>query len=206
MQTAIEQFRLNIERVRIIGALTKTLNAQTTGALDLSDLLRAEIVLAVSALDHFVHEIVRLGMIETYRNVRPRTRSFQNFQVSVSSISDAVSDTSNLDWLEQEIRNSHGHRSFQTPDNIAQAVRLVSELSLWGEVASRIGISSQDIRETLILIIERRNQIAHEADMDPSYPTVRWPIDEQMVDRSIGFIEQIAEAIYAVTSTNSVNS
>ena len=204
MQTAIEQFRLNIERVRIIGALTKTLNAQTTGALDLSDLLRAEIVLAVSALDHFVHEIVRLGMSEAYRNERPRTQSFQRFQVSIGSISSVVSDTPSSDWLEQEIRNSHGHQSFQNPDNIAEAVRLISESSLWNEVASRINTSRQDIRERLILIIKRRNQIAHEADMDPSYPGVRWPIDEQMVDNSIDCIEQIAEAIHAITSMNGV--
>ena len=198
MQTAIEQFRLNIERVRNIGALTKTLYTQTTPALDLSDLLRAEIVLAVSALDHFVHETVRLGMLEAYRNERPRTRSFQNFQVSIGSISGVASDIPNSDWLEQEIRKSHGHRSFQSPDNIAEAVRLISESSLWNEVASRINTSRQDIRERLILIIKRRNQIAHEADMDPSYPGVRWPIDEQMVDSSIDSIEQIAEAIHAV--------
>lgn len=205
MQTAIEQFRLNIERVRSIAALTRTLNTQTTQALDLSDLLRAEIVLAVSALDHFVHETVRLGMLEAYRNERPRTRSFQNFQVSIGSISSVVSDTPNSYWLEQEIRTSHGRQSFQSPENIARAVRLISESSLWNEVARRIGISSQDIRERLTLIIKRRNQIAHEADMDPSYPGVRWPIDEQMVDTSINSIEQIAEAIHTVTSTNSVN-
>lgn len=205
MQTAIDQFHLNIERVRSIGALTKTLNAQTTQALGLSDLLRAEIVLAVSALDHFVHETVRLGLIEAYRNERPRTRSFQNFQVSIGSISGAVSDTPNSDWLEQEIRNSHSHQSFQSYENIAQAISLVSELRLWDKVASHIGSSRQDIRETLRVIINRRNQIAHEADMDPSYPGVRWPIDEQMVDESIDFIEQIAEAIYAVTATNSDN-
>lgn len=79
---------------------------------------------------------------------------------------------------------------------------MISESSLWNEVASRISISSQDIRERLILIIKRRNQIAHEADMNLSYPGVRWPIDEHIVDESIDFIEQIAEAIYAVVAND----
>ena len=201
MQPAIEQFRINIVRVRNLGELTKTLNAQTTAALDLSDILRAEIVLAVSALDHFVHEIVRLGMLEAYRNERPRTRSFQNFRVSLSSVSHAISDSPNQDWLEQEIRIRHGYRSFQNYDKIAEAMRLVSELNVWSEVSKRIGIDIQQTKDTLGLIVNRRNKIAHEADMDPSYSSISlWPIDEDMVDEAVRFIERIAEAIYLTVS------
>ena len=61
MRAAINQFRTNIERVRNLGTIYKALNAQTTDILDLSDLLRAELVMAVSAFDHYIHEIVRLG-------------------------------------------------------------------------------------------------------------------------------------------------
>lgn len=198
MQEAIEQFRANIERVRNLGALAQTLNIQTTAALDFSDILRAELVLAVSALDHFVHEMVRLGMIDTYRGNRQRTPHFERFQVSISSVSQAFSAPANVDWLEQEIRSRHGHRSFQRYDNIADAIRLISDTNLWTEVAHTLGMNSQDIRTRLDLISNRRNQIAHEADMDPSYPNRRWPIDAQMVDTSVDFIEQITEAMYAV--------
>ena len=45
------------------------------------------------------------------------------------------------------------------------------------------------------LIVDRRNKIAHEADMDPSYPGIRWPIDEVMIENAIGFIEEIVEMI-----------
>ena len=62
MQTVINQFRANIVRVRDLGVIYSALKAQTTGAIDLSDILRTELVMAVSALDHYIHEIVRLGM------------------------------------------------------------------------------------------------------------------------------------------------
>ena len=68
MKPAFDQFRTNIVRVRNLGSIVDALASQTTGVLDLSDVLRAEIVLAVSALDQFVHEIVRLGMLAA----RPR--------------------------------------------------------------------------------------------------------------------------------------
>ena len=45
MQVAIDQFRVNLARVRNLGVIHNTLNAQTTAAIDLSDILRSELVL-----------------------------------------------------------------------------------------------------------------------------------------------------------------
>ena len=50
MQSAIQQFRENIERVRVIGGLYEALGHLTTPAVDAGDLLRTQIVMAVSAL------------------------------------------------------------------------------------------------------------------------------------------------------------
>ena len=200
MEVAIEQFRANIERVRNLGSLTIILSAQTIRALDLSDILRAELVLAVSSLDNFVHEIVRLGMLDAYKGNRHLTQAFLRFQVSMDNVLQSIANPVGDDWLEREIRNHHSYRSFQTPDNIADAIRLISDVQLWNTVASHTGLDSQGIRERLNLIVNHRNQIAHEADTNPSYPLMRWPIDEQMVDYVVDFIEQIVEAIYETVS------
>lgn len=40
---------------------------EATSALDVSDMLRAALVLAVRALDYYVHEVVTLGMLEIHR-------------------------------------------------------------------------------------------------------------------------------------------
>ena len=100
------------------------MDSQTTQALDFSDVLRAEFVLAVSALDYFIHEIVRLGMLDAYRGNRPRTPAFQRFQVSMSSVEVAISDSHNETWLEQEIISRHSYQSFQNYQNIADAIRV----------------------------------------------------------------------------------
>lgn len=200
MQAAIEQFRANIERVRDLGAVERALSVQTTNALDLSDILRAEIVLVVSALDHYVHEITRLGMLDIYRGNRAPSPAFARFNVSMASVLLVASNRGNESWLEREIRNRHGHQSFQRPDSIADAVRMFADVQLWEEVARRVGTSASDIKERLGLIVDRRNQIAHEADMNRSYPMARWHIDADMVAGIVDFIEQIAEAIYDVVA------
>lgn len=200
MQTAIDQFRLNIERVRNLGTMYKVLRAQTTEVLDLSDILRAELVMAVSALDYYIHEIVRLGMLEAYSGNRIQTPAFLRFQVTLEAALQGISAPKSDSWLETQIRTRHSYQSFQHPDNIANAVRLISDVQLWNEVGKHLGMDSQDVKQELITIVDRRNKIAHEADMDASFPGKRWPINDVMVDDAINFIEQIAEAIYTVIS------
>ena len=164
--------------------------------------------MAVSALDQYVREVVRLGMLDVYMGRRIRTDAFLRFQVSLGSVMrrDADANSATADsaaWLDDQLRERHGHQSFQTPGSIADAVRLISGAQLWNEVAERIGMNQQSARRELRLIINRRNQIVHEADANPSYPGALWPIDALMADDAVGFIEQVAEGIHSVVARNS---
>lgn len=55
MQSAIDQFRISIQRVRDLISLHNSIKAQATAALDISDILRSALVLSVSALDYYIH-------------------------------------------------------------------------------------------------------------------------------------------------------
>ena len=201
MQVAIDQFRVNIARVRNLGIIYNTLNGQTTTTIDFSDILRSELVMGVSALDYYIHEIVRLGMLEVYRGTRPETSAFLRFQISLERVRQVVSDPTSDDWLDNEIRERHSWRSFQQADHIADAIRLISDISLWEQVSTHLEMPSQDVKEQLNFIVDRRNKIVHEADMDPTPYDTRWPIDEVLVDDAINFIEQIVETIYDLLTT-----
>ncbi len=145
MQTAIDQFQENIKRVRELGAIYKILKNQTTEALDLSDILRAELVMSVSAFDHYIHRVVRLGMLESYHGKRPQTSAFLKFQVSLESALQGISAPMSDDWLEKEILGHHGWQSFQRSENVAQALKLISQKKIWQEIAIQIGKPAEDI-------------------------------------------------------------
>lgn len=248
MQSALDQFRASIARVRDLISIHNSVKAQSTAALDLSDLLRAALVLAVSALDYYVHEVVTLGMLEIHRGQRaeplPAANSsqsaFARFQVSlggarqellialdiaswleqeiqqnygfsflqqshtVSALLPAISTSilnrmNNTSWLEDEIRERLGYQSFQQPDKIADAIRLISEKKLWEEVSTQLGKPQKDIKQQLSAIVDRRNKIAHEADIDPTYGIgSRWYIDEVLVNDAIDFIVNVVEGIHQV--------
>ncbi|MEH1888155.1 MAG: HEPN domain-containing protein [Nostoc sp.] len=242
MQSALDQFRISIQRVRDLIALHTSVKAQATPVLDLSDILRAALVLTVSALDYYIHEVVTLGMLEIHRGQRtePTPSAFSRFQVSlgsaredrkiaidiaswiesdiqqvyganflqqshtISGLIPAISNSilnrlNNTSWLEDEIRKGLSYKSFQQPEKIADAIRQISDKQLWNEVARKMNKPPEDIKQQLTLIVDRRNKIAHEADIDPTLNIGnRWYIDESMVGDTVDFIEQVVESIHQI--------
>ena len=200
MQSAIDLFRLSIARVRDLIAVHNSLKAQASSVLDISDMLRAALVLAVSALDYYIHEIVRIGMLEIHRGERPEPPAFSGFQISLGNARAGINAEQNIDsWLEDEIRQRHSYKSFQQQKAIADAVRLICEKKLWEEVSINMGSPAKDIKQQLSLIVDRRNKIAHEADIDPTLSLGnRWPIDELLVNEAVNFLEQVVESIHNI--------
>jgi RiboL-PSP-HEPN len=200
MQSAIDLFRISIARVRDLIAVHNSLKAQASSVLDLSDMLRASLVLAVSALDYYIHEVVRIGMLEIHRGQRTEPPAFSRFQISLGSARVGINAGQNIDsWLEDEIRQRHSYKSFQQPDIIADGIRLISDKKLWEEVSINMGSPAKDIKQQLSLIVDRRNKIAHETDIDPTLSIGnRWPIDELLVNEAVDFLEQVVESIHKI--------
>ena len=202
MLNPIDQFRENMTRVKALGGLHRAFGELTTPAVDLTDLLRAQIVMMVSALDHYIHEITRVGMLEIYDGTRPQTHAFLRFRVAMGAAMDGFSKPGENEWFDIEIRKRHGYQAFQHPDNIANAVRLFSSCELWRSVALELNLTDQDVKNRLRAIVNRRNQIVHEADLDPSIPGSmnRWSISSVDVTSALDFIQDVCEAIHAVVN------
>jgi hypothetical protein len=124
MLRAIEQFRDNMARVKALGGITQALAGMTTSAVDTSDILRAQYVLAVSALDHYVHEVTRLGMLDVFEGNRAPSSAYLRFRISLNCL--GPGQTVTRSDVESEIRTQHSFLSFQQPDKVADGIRLIS--------------------------------------------------------------------------------
>ena len=196
MLSAQLQFKENLKRVRELGGLADAVEKLTTSVIDVSDLWRAQVVLVVSAMDYFIHEITRLGMIDCAKGVRPKTDAYFRFELPLSATESAISGTAHEVWVGETVREKHSWQSFQDPDKLADAIRLISQLKLWEAVGNELGLPPKDVKTRLKLIVDRRNKIAHEADLDPTNPGFRWPITALMVNDTVDFVEKIGDAIY----------
>ncbi len=195
MTAARSQFDSNVAQARDLVGLAVAIDAATTAALDTSDLLRFALVSSVSALDHYVHEVVRELMVETAMGLRAPTDAFGRFNISTEAALRAASGDPPTTWMDEEIRRQHGHLSFQHPDKIADAIRLIWDQALWNTIAPSLGKTPADLKQELLLVVTRRNQIAHEADSDPTPPHERWPILSPDVESAIGVIESVVAAL-----------
>lgn len=167
--------------------------------LDSSDLLRWQWVLAVSALDKYIHDIVAAGMVEQYLNRRPTTPKFDALQLSMK----VFSNISNAPVPEFEFRNAiirkNSYLAFQEPDKIADALSFIWDKSNKWFVISRNMATSIDpttLKTKLKNIVVRRNQIVHEGDcLSTNIPLIQQPISLSDTEDVLHFITELVNAI-----------
>ncbi|SRR5712692_4990779 len=200
MNRALLQFEVNLQSARRLGFIYLAFVDKFTEAITLDDLLRAELVLAVSAVDCYIHDVVRVGMTRCFSAVGGEPNAYLNFGVSLGlakRIAAEASEPVRLALVEEEIRRLHGFRTFQNAENISQALALIGVKSIWDKVGISLSIRPSDVRTRLDIIVDRRNRIAHESDVDPTMGIgMKYPIDHPMVQQAVNFLEQMVKASY----------
>lgn len=167
--------------------------------LDLSDLLRWQWVLAVSALDKYIHDIVAKGMVEQYLNRRARTPKFNTFQLSMNVLSSlSIAPAPEIEFL-NEVTRKNSYLAFQEPDKIADALSYIwNESNKWDVISRNMAtpVDSATLRATLKNIVLRRNQIVHQGDcLSTNIPLVQQPISPSDTESVIQFITELVDAI-----------
>jgi len=194
MNQAFLQFLTNIEEVRKTHLISTSINVPTSSIVDTSPILRSCIVLSVSAIDHLIHELAIIGMCEIFNGTRVVTNKYNEFNITLGFMS-SINAVPPLITFESEIRRRLGWQTFQRPDKIKDAIALFNSIQLWQQVSATMADTEQNIKNRLNLIVDRRNMIAHEADIEPIYKTKR-TISNADVTGTIDFIEKLGTTIY----------
>ncbi|WP_421416071.1 HEPN domain-containing protein [Serratia plymuthica] len=177
----------------------------TTAAFDTDEILRAEWVARVSALDLYIHELVAQKMVDIFKGIRLSTKNYEKFMLPhkvVDDIRNAPTLAVAGEIFNLEVRRQLGFVTYQTENSIADGIRLVSQIELWRQVAIHFGaptknvdVKAKSLRNQLNSIVDRRNKIAHEGDMQPITPRQPWPISSQELITVKSFIESLVKAI-----------
>jgi hypothetical protein len=185
--TPISHFESIWERCEELSAMHAFLAGKLTAALKPDEILRAEWVSRVSALDLYIHEIVAQRMLEIFDGLRPPSSGYLRFQIANDTLSRIRSAPTPIDAsqaFDLDIRGRLGFCTYQDPEKIADGIRLVSNIELWNEIALHQGATAankqtqaKSLKRALSIIVERRNKIAHEGDLQPNLPRTPWPIN-----------------------------
>lgn len=176
---------------------------------EVQDLYRAAWVMAVAALDHWVHEeIYHRAVHLALRRAGPKPAKFADLDIPMSLFDKVHYESASLEELFTEyLRGKLGFVSYQNPDRIREGFRLVSDKKLWPAVAkvlsteNGVPYSPINVTEQLETIVRRRNAIAHSADRDPAHPGRRRPITADETQEAIDFLETLGSAIVSALGT-----
>lgn len=195
-------------RCDMLSVMYAYLSTRTTRVLHSEELLRAEWVARVAALDLYVHELVAQRMVEVFEGRRAETDAYKKFLLpneTLQRIRLATTPDDAISAFDLEVRRQLSFVTYQSHESIANGIRMVSSVELWNAVATHLGSppatvtkKAKALRGQLSMIVERRNKIAHEGDMQPAAPRLPWPISQADMRTVSSFILEIVGAIDAI--------
>nr|WP_196759349.1 HEPN domain-containing protein [Pandoraea pnomenusa] len=134
------------------------------------DLLRSQVVNAVSAFDKLMHDLIRIGMVRIFENQRPATGKYLNEAIALQHLPGLAAGAVPPPPVrfEEIVREKLSTLSFQDPTKIADGLSYIWDASQkWQQIAQGLGMTDDDAKRKQRLIVTRRNAIVHEADLDP---------------------------------------
>lgn len=163
-------------------------------ALDSTALLRAEYVLIISAFDSYLHNVVRKKLSNNFLAGELSGCDIKLSLESFSIINSATNINEKKQLLDLEIRKALEKDSYQSPKSVDYAMDAIGIKKIWKKSESVFNDTGEHIKDQLSLIIKRRNQIAHESDIDFLSGELR-TIDSQTVDECRNFITKLVTSI-----------
>ncbi len=198
---AFNNFEKNISSVEDLLKLHVLLTKDYPLLKEQSDeLLRAIIVLTVSALDNYLHDFYRIEIVESYLGKGNFNVKFDNIKISIKVLQDldsSFSEAERRNFLTNELRKMQKTETFQSHKSIENIFKNIEVKNIWLKLETLIGIKAQKIKDELGLIIDRRNKISHESDWD-YFSQKKNVIEFSEVQNVVNFIRQFVEGIEAI--------
>ncbi|MBQ5445229.1 MAG: hypothetical protein IIT48_00985 [Lachnospiraceae bacterium] len=191
------RFTNNLLSIKSQFELAEQLKAE--GNMQYKDILRSQVVFLDSALDFFMHEVTKYGMVQIFQGVWEKTERYNNFTIRLGEISDVLRNPEQENWFLDIVNDSYAEDTFMSAEAVIGQLNLIGVK--WKSVANRAFFEQGSTTPTnkkfkckLNSLFRRRNQIAHQADC--SHETaVKIDIKREDVENYIADIEKIVIAI-----------
>lgn len=203
-----QAFKANIEYARRMVLAGQSLAPFQSQVLDIGDFYRAAWVQAVSALDHWLHEELYRRVAELAGEDDPHLpHQLTKFELPLIKVEEVRRGVTTLaEAVSEHVKAKWGNASLQNPRKISEALKLVTEQDVWSKAATqlnewhhgRTSLTAQSLKKRYTAITERRNKIAHEADLLDGDLEHRRPISDAEAADAINWVERIALAIATV--------
>ncbi len=194
MTNAFSKFEANIASASILERIYEYLSNKTL-PFEPDELLRAEFVMLVGAFDCYVHDFVRGRMVSAFNNPASMADKTRDYKISLGVMIDIMKETnpiSQMQLLEGEIKKTESGFSYQSSTSVEHVLGLIGFKKIWSKIWGQKDAETK--KNQLNLIVRRRNQIAHEADIDFS-TNMKNPISINDVKEAKVFLIEMSKRI-----------
>ncbi|MGW5880295.1 hypothetical protein ACWFMI_27495 [Nocardiopsis terrae] len=160
------------------------------------DLYRAAWSQAVSALDHWLHEEVLEHAVALVRSEeRPLPERLAKLRMPFATVEQMTDNSVGsvfAEFIAEEIRRD----TYQRSKGVSEGLRLITHLNaqqIWERIAEGLGVTAAAARDRQDRVVDRRNRIAHQADLDSD--GLRTPMSAAEVEEAVTWIEDVAKRI-----------
>lgn len=179
LQSILGRFNTNISDIRSHFQTADDLLAlQPPKQIAAEDIWRSQIVFLDSALDFYIHEIVKYGIIKMFNREWAESNDYKKFKVRLSFAVDLAQNPSSASRLLEEIDEMNKHSCFMGARKIKDQFRAL-------DISYTLSSSEINLLDDLF---NRRNQIAHQSDRIPGQQQ-KQPISKNYVENFINRIE-----------------
>jgi RiboL-PSP-HEPN len=197
MHNSVRLFNQNIAEVWNLAAVYDYMSGAIAIPHSFDDLLRSQIVYGVSAFDKLIHDLIRIGMVETFIGTRQATAKYLNevipMQVHVDIVAATLPPKEFI--FEQAVIRKLSYVSYQDSGKVADGLSYIwGETNKWQKISVAMTSTEDAVKTTLKLVVDRRNAIAHQADIDPS-TNQKYPISRSESMNAVNFLHSCGNAI-----------
>jgi len=210
---AVRAFDTTIQRARALIKAHAKLRGKGPGKRPRfhSDLLRAALVTAVSAMDAYFHDKISRNVSRTVKRTAP------DFPVELVSLL-AEDQKANevvktflqismrarpLAHVSTRVARCLSERSYQDPGKIEQGLKVIGVRDFWTLVSNELNTAPDELKRQIVRYVKRRHSIVHAGDLGVAKKTghqVR-KISRIFADGCVDAIEQFIHAADAVISS-----
>jgi hypothetical protein len=173
-----------------------------------SELLRESIVAAVSALDRYMHDQVVARSWSILSKAEDKVpKVWRKVEIPAVEVKKAImhqhynKNARTGTKVKKAIQDMlHKKYTFQKPDDIEKAAGLLGIKEFWNEVSKKLNGNQrpEDVKKKLHNIVNRRNQIVHEADLERQQrarkPRLR-DLSRSKAEKYVNYIEAFVKAV-----------
>lgn len=189
---AFQRFDASVGQVEELLAIYRYIHANSEiPAKD--NILRAALTMLVSAIDTSVHELVISAVVRKLidgQHVFDISKQLVSIQCILES-----EPSQRIVMAEADIRRQYAKETFQSSRQLEAVLASIGINKIWSRLSGRLENTPEEIKLKLDLMVRRRNQIVHEADLNGFHCLQQ--ISLEMVENLYEFTTQFVRALFA---------